>query len=83
MFDESFPCAVSRRQAVAGLSALAAAAGLPRFSFGQKVTNPEERLQKQFGLVRLSGIVWGLPLELELKEKLAQLKQLEAPSHTD
>src|SRR6185436_17353394 len=38
--------------------------------------SPEERLQKVHGLVRLSGGVWGLPLEAELKEKLAQLPLL-------
>jgi hypothetical protein len=37
---------------------------------------PEIRLQKGHGLVRLSGGVWGLPLEAELKEKLAQLPLL-------
>ncbi|MCE9526816.1 MAG: retroviral-like aspartic protease family protein [Planctomycetales bacterium] len=72
--------AVSRRQALAGISALAAGSALSSYrsrdvlSADAKETNrPEERLQKGHGLIRLSGGVWGLPLEAELKEKLAQL----------
>jgi hypothetical protein len=75
--------AVSRRSAMRGLSALTAAAVLPFFPCYQarsadskEISSPEERLQREFGLVRLSAGVWGLPLEMELKEKLSQLPLL-------
>lgn len=75
--------AVSRRRALLGLSALAAGTALPLISWPQSLnaapkgsSTPEERLQKQFGLIRLTGGVWGLPLEAELKEKLTQLPLL-------
>lgn len=75
--------AVSRRQALVRISSLAAGVALPLFPSPQSLNaapkesrTPEERLQKQFGLVRLTGGVWGLPLEVELKEKLAQLQVL-------
>jgi hypothetical protein len=76
MFDASIPGFVSRRQAVVGLSALAVTASFADWMIAQDASPPEERLKKQFGLVRLSAAVWGLPLELELKEKLAQLPAL-------
>jgi hypothetical protein len=75
--------AVSRRQALLGISAVAAGTALPLLPSRQVLLadtknspSPEERLQKVHGLVRLSGGVWGLPLEAELKEKLAQLPLL-------
>lgn len=75
--------AVSRRQALVRISSLAAGVALPLFPSPRSLSaapkesrTPEERLQKQFGLVRLTGGVWGLPLEVELKEKLAQLQVL-------
>jgi hypothetical protein len=74
--------AVSRRQALLGISALASSS-LSLLPFRQALSagakhspSPEERLQKVHGLVRLSGGIWGLPLEAELKERLAQLPQL-------
>jgi len=73
---------VSRRQALLGISALAAGplSLLPTrqvlLADAKDSPSPEERLQKVHGLVRLSGGVWGLPLEAELKEKLAQLPLL-------
>lgn len=75
MFKPSSLSSVSRRQAVLGISAFATTATLSRFA-NAKDTAPEEHLQKHFGLVRLSAAVWGLPLEVELKEKLAQLPAL-------
>jgi hypothetical protein len=42
----------------------------------KETTSPEECLQKGHGLIRLSGGVWGPPLEAELKEKLAHLPVL-------
>jgi hypothetical protein len=79
MFNQVFRHTVSRRQALVGLSAFAAATTLPNFAQTKdapRPEQPEERLHKQFGLVRLSPRVWGLPLEAELKEKLAQLPAL-------
>lgn len=73
---------VSRRQALLGISAFAAGplSLLPTrqvlLADAKDSPSPEERLQKVHGLVRLSGGVWGLPLEAELKEKLAQLPLL-------
>ena len=75
--------AVSRRQALLRMSALAAGTALPLLPSRQVLLadakdspSPELRLQKAYGLVRLSGGVWGLPVEAELKEKLAQLPLL-------
>ncbi len=77
------PPAVPRRQALLGISAFAAGTALPLFSSSLTLSanakdapSPEERLQKLYGLVRLSGSVWGLSLEADLKEKLAQLPVL-------
>ena len=76
------PPAVSRREALLGISAVALGAALPLIPSSQGLAaagekpGPEERLQKGHGLVRLSGGVWGLPLEVELKEKLAELPLL-------
>ncbi|MGI8978816.1 MAG: hypothetical protein ACR2FY_06295 [Pirellulaceae bacterium] len=72
---------VSRREAMLGISALAAGAALPLIPASQTASagespGPEERLEKGHGLVRLSAGVWGLPLEAELKEKLAELPLL-------
>src|SRR6478735_10714306 len=73
---------VSRRHALLGISALAAGplSLLPTrqvlLADAKNSPAPEERLLKVHGLVRLSGGVWGLPLEAELKEKLAQLPLL-------
>ena len=77
------PPAVPRRQALLDISAFAAGTALPLFSSSLTLSanakdapSPEERLQKLYGLVRLSGSVWGLSLEADLKEKLAQLPVL-------
>lgn len=73
---------VSRRQALLGISALAAGAALPVLplhptqAHAKEVPTPEEWLEQRHGLIRLSGRVWGLPLEVELKEKLASLPLL-------
>lgn len=73
---------VSRRQALRGISALAVGTALaalpsrPALAGTKETTSPEERLKKGYGLIRLSAGVWGLPLEAELKEKLAQLPLL-------
>lgn len=75
--------AVSRRQALLGISALAAGMAISILPSRQANSaeakdsqGPEHRLQKQFGLIRLSGGVWRLPLEADLKEKLVQLPLL-------
>jgi hypothetical protein len=75
--------AASRRQVLLGLSGLVAGIALPLLPSGKVLLadasdspSPEVRLQKGHGLVRLSGGVWGLSLEAELKEKLAQLPLL-------
>ena len=75
--------AVSRRQVLLRMSAFAAGAALPFLPSRQVLLadakdspSPEVRLQKKHGLIRLSGGVWGLPIEAALKEKLAQLPQL-------
>ena len=75
--------AVSRRQALLGISALAAGTALPLLPSRQLLLadtkdspSPKVQLQKVHGLIRLSGGVWGLPLEAELKEKFAQLPLL-------
>ena len=71
--------AVSRRSALQGVAALAAGGMLSHTLLAdapRESASPEEVLQKRHGLVRLSGNVWGLPLEVELKERLAQLQPL-------
>jgi hypothetical protein len=64
--------ALSRRDALLGLAALTLPA-FARLGNAADDAEPEKVLEKQHGLVRLSGGVWGLPLEAELKEKLASL----------
>lgn len=66
---------VSRRDALRGLAALSLPA-LARLGAAADYAEPEKVLEKQHGLVRLSGGIWGLPLEAELKEKLASLPLL-------
>lgn len=70
---------LSRRRAIQGLAVLGAGIVLPQSlctAAPLETTSPAELLQRRHGLVRLSGSVWGLPLEAELKEKLAQLPLL-------
>jgi len=76
VFEHPTSRPVSRRRVLLGLSAVAASTALPHLPKAHAAPTPEDRLQKEFGLVRLSGTVWGLPLEVQLKEKLAQLPLL-------
>ena len=67
--------AISRREALGGLAALSFP-GLATLAATAESAGPEEVIERRHGLVRLSGGVWGLPLEAELKAKLASLPPL-------